>query len=70
MSRGAKKVEIPFERQGNFIIVKVTFEGLFPLRFILDTGAEHTILTKKELLKKWIIPVKESWLAKRLPAKV
>lgn len=49
MSRGAKKVEIPFERQGNFIIVKVVFEGLFPLRFILDTGAEHTILTKKEI---------------------
>ncbi len=49
MNRGAKKVEIPFELQGNFIIVKVIFEGLFPLRFILDTGAEHTILTKKEI---------------------
>ncbi len=49
MSRGAKKVEIPFELQGNFIIVKVIFDGLFPLRFILDTGAEHTILTKKEI---------------------
>lgn len=49
MSRGAQKIEIPFERQGNFIIVKVIFEGLFPLRFILDTGAEHTILTKKEI---------------------
>ena len=49
MSHGAKRVEIPFERQGNFIIVKVIFEGLFPLRFIVDTGAEHTILTKKEI---------------------
>ena len=49
MSRGAKKVEIPFERQGNFIIVNVIFGGLFPLRFIVDTGAEHTILTKKEI---------------------
>lgn len=49
MSKGAKKIEIPFERQGNFIIIKVIFEGLFPLRFILDTGAEHTILTKKEI---------------------
>jgi hypothetical protein len=27
----------------------------------------NTILTKKELLNKWIIPVKESWLAKRIP---
>jgi hypothetical protein len=27
----------------------------------------NTILTKEELLTKWIIPVKESWLAKRVP---
>jgi hypothetical protein len=26
----------------------------------------NTILTKKELLKNWIIPVEESWLAKRV----
>ena len=26
----------------------------------------NTILTKKELLDHWIIPVKESWLAKRI----
>ena len=49
MNRGVKKVEIPFERQDNFIILKVFFQGLFPLKFILDTGAEHTILTKKEI---------------------
>ena len=30
----------------------------------------NTVLTKKELVEKWIVPVKESWLAKRLPAKV
>jgi hypothetical protein len=28
----------------------------------------NTILTKKELMKKWIIPVKGSWLAQRIPA--
>lgn len=28
----------------------------------------NTILTKKELLKNWIIPVKESWLASRIPS--
>lgn len=49
MTRDAKKIEIPFERHDNFIIVKILFQGLFPLRFILDTGAEHTILTKKEI---------------------
>lgn len=26
----------------------------------------NTVLTKKELMNKWLIPVKESWLAKRL----
>ena len=30
----------------------------------------NTILTKEDLLTKWIIPVKESWLAKRIPALV
>ena len=28
----------------------------------------NTILTKKDLMTKWIIPVNESWLAKRIPA--
>ncbi|MEO6732426.1 MAG: hypothetical protein ABIN01_14505 [Ferruginibacter sp.] len=26
----------------------------------------NTVLTKKELLENWIIPIKESWLAKRI----
>ncbi|MEO7767795.1 MAG: hypothetical protein ABIS01_10225 [Ferruginibacter sp.] len=26
----------------------------------------NTVLTKKELLRNWIIPLKESWLAKRI----
>ena len=26
----------------------------------------NTVLTKKEMLEKWIIPVKDSWLAKRI----
>jgi hypothetical protein len=28
----------------------------------------NTILSKKELLDNWIIPVKDSWLAKRIPS--
>jgi PDZ domain len=49
IDKGLKKIEIPFERQDNFIVLKVLFQGFLPLRFILDTGAEHTILTKKEI---------------------
>ncbi len=56
MAKGAKKVEIPFERQDNFIIVKVLLQNVLPLRFIVDTGAEHTILTKKELTSLLQIP--------------
>ena len=56
MARGMKKVEIPFERQDNFIIVKVLFQNFLPLRFIVDTGAEHTILTKKEMAGLMQIP--------------
>jgi hypothetical protein len=27
---------------------------------------DNTIMTKKELLEKWIVPVRESWLARRI----
>ncbi|HLO81081.1 MAG TPA: hypothetical protein VK166_08990 [Chitinophagaceae bacterium] len=30
----------------------------------------NTVLDKKELLEKWIIPVRESWLARKLPQAV
>lgn len=40
-------VEIPFEYESNFIIVKIRLNGTLPLNFIFDTGAEHTLLFKK-----------------------
>lgn len=49
MSPGQKQVDIPFEYNNNFIILTVTMNGTFPLRFIFDTGAEHTILSKREI---------------------
>lgn len=42
-------MDIPFEYTNNFIILTVTFNGLLPLKFIFDTGAEHTILSKREI---------------------
>lgn len=47
--KGFKKVDIPFEIENDFIVIKVIFNGTFPLKFIFDTGAEHTILTKREI---------------------
>ncbi|MCS7036466.1 MAG: aspartyl protease family protein [Saprospiraceae bacterium] len=45
----SKSVEIPFEYANNFIILSVRFGGVLPLKFIFDTGAEHTIITKREI---------------------
>lgn len=42
-------IEIPFEYINDFIVLTVKFNGLIPLKFIFDTGAEHTILTKREI---------------------
>jgi len=44
-----KYVEIPFEYNHNFIILTLHFNGFLPLKFIFDTGAENTILTKREI---------------------
>jgi hypothetical protein len=56
ITRGADKIEIPFEFENNFIIIKLLFNGAFPLKFIFDTGAEHTILTKREITDLLAIP--------------
>lgn len=44
---GKKKVKMSFEIFNNFIILPVKINGL-PMRFILDSGAKHTILLHKE----------------------
>jgi hypothetical protein len=46
---GRESVEIPFEYINNFIILNLTINNTLPLKFIYDTGAEHTILTKREI---------------------
>lgn len=47
--KGSRQIEIPFEYVNNFIILNIAFNGPLPLKFIYDTGAEHTILTKREI---------------------
>ncbi|MEZ5058640.1 MAG: aspartyl protease family protein [Saprospiraceae bacterium] len=44
------KVEIPFEYNNHFIIVNVRFNNYLNTKFIFDTGAEHTIIIKKDIL--------------------
>lgn len=47
--RNTDKVVIPFEFYYNYIIVKVRIYGVFELKFILDTGAEYSAITQKEV---------------------
>ena len=51
-----KKIEFPFEYKNNLIIVDITLNKLFPLKFIFDTGAENTILAKREITDMLKVP--------------
>ena len=53
---GHKQIEIPFEYTNNFIILTVRFQGVLPLKFVFDTGAENTIITKREITDALQIP--------------
>lgn len=44
-----EELVLPFEYKNGFILVSIQYNNFLPLKFILDTGAEHTILFKREL---------------------
>lgn len=41
------KIEIPFKFRHGFILVDIEIDKTLPLKFIFDTGAEHTIMFHK-----------------------
>jgi predicted aspartyl protease len=43
------RVDIPFQFVNNFIVIDIMFQQTLSVKFIFDTGAEHTILCKKEI---------------------
>jgi len=49
------RIDLPFQYLNNFIVVDVTLDDKVPLKFVFDTGAEYTILTKKTIahLLRW-----------------
>lgn len=47
MPEGVEYVEMEFEEYSNLIVVPIKVNNLLTLKFILDTGAESTILTEK-----------------------
>lgn len=46
---GMTQIEIPFDYVNNFIILTLTINGAGPVKMIFDTGAEYTILSKKDV---------------------
>jgi hypothetical protein len=44
-----KKITVPFKYKQGFILIDINFASVLPLTFLFDTGAEHTLLFKKEL---------------------
>jgi hypothetical protein len=50
------QVEIPFKYINGFIVLDVVFQKIIPLRFVFDTGAENTILFKREYAELLRIP--------------
>jgi hypothetical protein len=68
-----------FDRQSLAFIIKerVQLLPMNQLNYALENNFidgdtlyfNNTVLNKKELFEKWIIPVKDSWLAKRLKTK-
>jgi len=50
------KCSIPFEYENGFIVVEGVFNSAIPLKFIVDTGAEHCILFDKKLTDALFLP--------------
>jgi PDZ domain len=50
LKHGFSAIEIPFEYVNNFIIVEMYINAVYPYKLIFDTGAEHTILTRKDFM--------------------
>ncbi len=44
----AQRIDIPFSYINSFIILQVVINNTIPLKFIFDTGAEHTVITQRE----------------------
>lgn len=50
------EIIVPFDYHHGFIVVDVIFQKKIPLKFILDTGAENSVLLKKEYAEVLRVP--------------
>ncbi len=44
-----KRIELPFSIENDFIVINILLDNVIPVRFIIDTGAENTILLEKSM---------------------
>ena len=44
-----KRIEIPFSLVNDFIVINVLLDNVLPVQFIVDTGAENTVLLEKRM---------------------
>lgn len=51
-----RELEVPFEYRNGFIVVQLVLQKLLPMRFIIDTGAENTILLKRNYAEALRLP--------------
>jgi len=42
-----KRIELPFSIENNFMVINILLDNILP-SFIIDTGAENTILLEKD----------------------
>jgi predicted aspartyl protease len=51
-----QEIEVPFEYRNGFMVVQLVLQKLLPMRFIIDTGAENTILLKRHYAEALRLP--------------
>ncbi len=49
LMEGNNRIEIPFRYHSGYILLDIKIQGILPLTFIYDTGAEHTIIFEKHI---------------------
>ncbi|MBK6266451.1 aspartyl protease family protein [Marivirga sp. S37H4] len=47
IKEGKDRISLPFKTYSNLIVVDVLFQGVIPLKFIVDTGVTNTVLIDK-----------------------
>lgn len=56
LTQSSDQVVLPFRYENHFILVELILNDRLPLTFIFDTGAENTVITKREIAELLGLP--------------